>query len=238
MATTYLELTNRVLRRLNEVELTSVNFLTARGVHVAVKDAVLDTVRKIYNKGYKWPFNSGTATQALSVGTEEYSWPASFESVEWNSFQIQKDTALNINNKRLIPITREEWYRYYRDLDFDADASVGRNVPEFVFETATGGWGVSPSPNQAYSVKFKYWTNPTEPSAHGDTTNIPTEFDYVITNGALYHMYLFMDNPDRTQLAEGAFRDGMNDMYNRYFGENHQHAHSPRMTSWPTTSNR
>ena len=40
MATTYLTLTNRVLRELNETELTSSTFSSSRGVQTAVKDFV------------------------------------------------------------------------------------------------------------------------------------------------------------------------------------------------------
>ena len=37
MATTYLILSNRVLRELNEVEMTSSNFSSSRGIQTAVK---------------------------------------------------------------------------------------------------------------------------------------------------------------------------------------------------------
>ena len=40
MATTYLVLSNRVLRELNEVEMTSSNFSSSRGIQTAVKDFV------------------------------------------------------------------------------------------------------------------------------------------------------------------------------------------------------
>ena len=40
MALTFLEMTNAALRRLNEVQLTSANFATAKGFHAQAKDAV------------------------------------------------------------------------------------------------------------------------------------------------------------------------------------------------------
>ena len=40
MATTYLDLTNEVLRELNEIPLTSANFASAVGLQKFVKDAV------------------------------------------------------------------------------------------------------------------------------------------------------------------------------------------------------
>ena len=50
MATTYLTLTNRVLRELNETELTSSTFASSRGVQTAVKDFVNKGIHDIYNE--------------------------------------------------------------------------------------------------------------------------------------------------------------------------------------------
>ena len=49
MATTYLVLSNRVLRELNEVEMTSSNFSSSRGIQTAVNDFVNKSVHDIYN---------------------------------------------------------------------------------------------------------------------------------------------------------------------------------------------
>ena len=40
MSPTYLVLTNRTLRELNETELTSANFSNSRGIQTAIKDFV------------------------------------------------------------------------------------------------------------------------------------------------------------------------------------------------------
>ena len=47
MAETYLTLTNRVLTRLNEVELTSTTFTSARGIQTQVKNAINESIRYI-----------------------------------------------------------------------------------------------------------------------------------------------------------------------------------------------
>ena len=44
MAETFLTLTNKVITEINEVELTSANFATARGVQVQCKKAVNDSI--------------------------------------------------------------------------------------------------------------------------------------------------------------------------------------------------
>ena len=51
MATTYLILSNRVLRELNEVEMTSSNFSSSRGIQTAVKDLLNKSIHDIYNEG-------------------------------------------------------------------------------------------------------------------------------------------------------------------------------------------
>ena len=48
MATTYLTLTNSVLRELNETELTSSTFSSSRGIQTAVKDFINKGIHDIY----------------------------------------------------------------------------------------------------------------------------------------------------------------------------------------------
>jgi hypothetical protein len=212
MATTYLELTNRVLRRLNEVTIDSADFLTVRGIQAAAKDAVLDAIREINAQKFEWPFNATSGSQLLIVGQEEYSWPIDFKMVDWESFYIEKDTSIGVdNNRRLEVLNKDEWYKQYRTDDLDSTTD-GVELPRYVFESNNGGFGVTPSPDEAYTVHFNYWEKHTDLSAHGDTSEIPTEFDYVITYGALMHMFIFLDNDERAAKYEQNFSKGIADM--------------------------
>ena len=47
MATTYLDLSNRTLRELNEVEMTSSNFSSSRGIQTADKDFINKSIHDI-----------------------------------------------------------------------------------------------------------------------------------------------------------------------------------------------
>jgi hypothetical protein len=58
MPTTYLDLCNQVLRRLNEVEIVAADFPTVRGVHALVKDAVQSAIARLNQAEYSWPFNA------------------------------------------------------------------------------------------------------------------------------------------------------------------------------------
>ena len=50
MATTYLDITNEVLRELNEVPLTAANFTNATGIQKFVKDSINKAIFDIANE--------------------------------------------------------------------------------------------------------------------------------------------------------------------------------------------
>ena len=88
MATTYLTLTNKVLRELNETELTSSTFASSRGIQTAVKDFVNKGINDIYNEAAKIPLLYARTTQNLTTGDNEYDFPADFRKIDRDSFTI------------------------------------------------------------------------------------------------------------------------------------------------------
>ena len=104
MATTYLVLSNRVLRELNEVELTSTNFSSSRGIQTAVKDFINKAVHDIYNEGAELPLLHTTKTQALTTGDGEYDFPSDMRRVDFESFFL-KPTELITNGEFASNIT-------------------------------------------------------------------------------------------------------------------------------------
>ena len=88
MATTYLTLTNRVLRELNETELTSSTFASSRGVQTAVKDFVNKGIHDIYNETGEIPLLYARTTQDLFVGDNEYDLPNDLRKVDMDSFSM------------------------------------------------------------------------------------------------------------------------------------------------------
>jgi hypothetical protein len=209
--TTYIDLTNRLLRRINEAEIDESNWDDVRGIHAVAKDAILDTIKKINNRKPGWIFNAAEATQVLTVGQEEYTWPSDWANVDWNSFQIQKDDTLNQAPHHLIYKSRDKWYQEQKDLD-DTTTTDGRDLPYYVFPSYNNGFGVTPSPNQAYTLKYRYFKNPTNPSLATDQPTIPERFDYVIISGGLYHLSLFRDNAESTALTKQEFYENLADM--------------------------
>jgi hypothetical protein len=140
MPTTYIDLCNMTLRRLNEVEIDQTNFSSVRGVQALVKDAVKNSIARINQSEFSWPFNYSSYTQVLVAGQEEYTWPSDYKIADWNSFQMIENSSLGSTYQQLSFITTDQWFDNQRDLDASAGAS-GRSVPQYVFPSGSG-WGL------------------------------------------------------------------------------------------------
>jgi len=219
MPTSYIDLCNQTLRRLNEVEIAEADFGSVRGVQALVKDAVKAAVAKINQAEFGWPFNAAEETDTLVVGQTEYVWPQYFKVADWNSFQIQANDSLGAGYKTLKVIEQDEWYADHRDADYTAGVT-GRDMPEFVFPSHGNGYGVSPSPNKAYTIKFRYFMNYSDITNATDVTRIPESYDTVLIDGALYHLYMFKDNMESAQAAFIAFEKGIKDLQTLYINNN------------------
>jgi hypothetical protein len=211
MPSTYIDLTNALLRRLNEVEIEVADFADVRGVQALAKDAVRASIAKINAAEFEWPFNSAEHSQALTVGEEDYSWPNFFKSVEWNSFYIVNDGTNTNTTTSLDFVSRDYYYDRLRNADLDAGNS-GLDLPKYVFPSHGNGYGVSPSPNKAYVLRFRYFLNYAELLNYDDQTRVPSTYDHVLIAGAMYHMYLFRDNSEMAGIAQQEFMAGIKEM--------------------------
>ena len=88
MPSTYIDLSNKTLRRLNEVEIPVSDFLTVRGVQALVKDAVRAAIAKINQAEFEWPFNAAEFTQTLVAGQSEYSGPQHLKKLIGTHFRL------------------------------------------------------------------------------------------------------------------------------------------------------
>jgi hypothetical protein len=200
---------------LNEVEISESDFVNVRGIQSVVKDSVKSAIAKINQAEFGWPFNAAEHTQELTVGQSEYTWPEYYKISDWSSFQILKDDSLGTDFQALRYIDRDSWYESHRDKDYST-GSAGRAKPSHVFAGHGNGFGVTPSPDKAYSIRFRYFLNYSDLTAHNDITRIPTSFDTVVVDGALYHLYMFKDNLEAAQAAFIAFERGIKDLQTLY----------------------
>ena len=236
MATTYLELTNEVLRELNEIPLTSTNFTSAVELQQFVKDSINKSIFDIANEEPQLPFLAvgesggtdpfyGNVTVASVAGTRWYELKASssslkddYASIDWDDFYL---TTINVSgesapfvSKGLGFLSLADWKRYYRDSENvdDADAqSYGE--PSRVIKSPDGRkFGLSPIPDKVYNIHFYAFDKPTKLSAHGDTVVFPEQYTNVITARARYYVWQFKESPQQAAFAMDDYKKAMRTM--------------------------
>ena len=280
MSGTFLNLTNKVLARLNEVQLTTSSFATARGIQVQAKNAVNEAVRYINQREFNYPFNHSTETKTLTAGVVRYSIPTSAKTVDYHTFRLIKDSDLGNSGYRLPQLDYNEYINAVSDqedeiksttldgaltdsattitvastTDFDSSGTLfvgneqitytgttsttftgatrGVNsttaaahdsgttvaqfdrggVPEHVVRTPDNNYLLYPFPNKSYSIKFDYFTFPSDMSALTDTTSIPERFDAVIVDGATAFVYQYRGETSQYQLNFQRFEQGIKNM--------------------------
>jgi hypothetical protein len=233
MATTYLQLTNELLREMNEVALTSSNFSSAIGIQAHVKDCVNRAYLDIVLEEPQWPFlsvgDSGTTDPMYGntyvetvANTRWYELkPASssilddYGSVDWDNFYL---TTVGVTGesapytaKNLRFTTVDEWKDFYRakeNADDAEDANGGE--PKRVIRSPDGRmFGLSPIPDKVYRVWFYAYTQPTQLSAYSDAIVFPDMYKTVLLSRARYFIHQFKENIQPAALALEEYRRGL-----------------------------
>ena len=280
MSSSYLILTNNVLGRLNEVQLTASNFDSARGIQTQTKEAINQSIRFINQKEFAFPFNHATETKTLTAGTVRYSLPTSTKHVDYNTFRLIKDDDLATSGGKLGILQYNDYINNYitqedeivtTTLDgsltdsattvtvasttgFDSAGTlhIGNEqitytgttsttftgatrgassttaaahsdatqvaqfeeggVPRYVVRSPDNGYLLYPFPTKSFSVKFDYYTFPTDLSSATDTTSIPARFDAVIIDGATAFVYQYRGETSQYQLNFARFEQGIKNM--------------------------
>jgi hypothetical protein len=95
---TYLTITNRVLNDLNEVELTSANFATSRGVQTSVKNFVNRSLHDVYNELEELPSLHKETFYNTNAGQREYNLPTTdspqtgdleWRKIDWDTIYLK-----------------------------------------------------------------------------------------------------------------------------------------------------
>ena len=102
MAYTYLDVTNEVLNRFNEVELTSSGFGNARGFQIQCKNAVNDAINYIYQREFGWSFSHALQTETLVASTTRYTISSSIYHTDFETFRIEKNDSLGVDGVSLL----------------------------------------------------------------------------------------------------------------------------------------
>jgi hypothetical protein len=211
---TFVQLTNELLRRLNEVPLDTAGdgFDTVRNVQSVAKDAINSSLREIYQNGQEWNFLKTTYTQTLTAGTREYNFPSDFSTVDWETFYLKKHSTQDNAPRILKPMSYEEYLSNFRPSDDEGDQVNGEQAPERVFQTFDEKFGVTPIPNSDYEVEYVYWTTPSTLSAFDDACAVPERFNHVILDGAMAYMMHFRSNEQSAAIHQSKFDSGIRSM--------------------------
>jgi hypothetical protein len=219
MAYDYIGLVNEVNRRLNEVELTSGNFTTAKGFYSQIKDSVNSALRDISQTHHEWPFNHVLAEETLTAGTTRYAFPNDAGSIDFDSFRVKESTTLGNATVKLGVVAYEDYLENSVHQEY-GDNTSKREVPSAVFQTTSLEWGVTPPPDQNYEVVYEYYRVPVDLESATDVPSVPERFRHVIIDGAMYHAYMFRSNEQAANIAKGKFEEGLKRMrtilVNRY----------------------
>lgn len=219
MAYDFLGLVNDVNRRLNEVELTSGNFATAKGFYSQAKDSVNAAIQDINQLQHEWAWNHVTQEETLTDGVTRYAFPTDAKVIDFDSFRIKKSTTLNNESVKLRVITYEDYLEKYVDQEYNTDSSL-RDVPQYVFRAPGLEFGIVPAPKEDYEIVYEYYRSTIDLSNATDVPSIPEMYRHVIIEGAMYHAYMFRSNEQAATIAKAKFEQGIKAMrvmlINRY----------------------
>ena len=205
---TFLSLTNELLRRLNEVQIDQADFANVKNVQALAKDAINSSIRQMLQDAQEWPFTLVTYEQTLVAGTNAYNFPADYSKADWDTFYIKQLTSENNTPKKLNLITYDQYLTYYRSVE-DLSGETGRTDPDYVYMTQDTKFGVTPVPDASYVVEYRYWKYPADLITFDDTAVIPDRFKHVVIDGAMMYMMLFRSNEQSATMHSQKFEDGI-----------------------------
>ena len=208
---TYISLTNELLRRMGEVTMDSTEFDNARNIQALAKNAINSSIRELMHSAQEWPFALATQTQTLTVGTGTYSFPSDTSTVDWESFYLKRLTAANTQPSRLTVLTYTDYLNNHRPQE-DTNGTGGYGPAIAVYQTQESKFGATPIPDQAYQIEYKYWSFPADLVESTDVAIIPDRFTNVLIDGAMFYMLMFRSNEQGAAVYKDKFDIGIRAM--------------------------
>ena len=209
MACTYTDITNEVLSRMNEVTLTNAGFETARGFQIQCKNAVNDAINYIDTSAFNWPFNHNTADEVLVAGQVRYQAPPNTKTIDYDTFRLVGDSALGVEGHKLVVLAYKEYVAKYI---WQEDGGSEGGTPRRIVRTPDDNYLLYPYPDEAYTIRFDYYSKPMPLFKSDDTPAIPEIHRQVIADGATAYAYQFRGEMDQYQANWARFEAGITDM--------------------------
>ena len=196
---------------MGEVTLDVTQFDGARNVQGLAKEAINSSIRDILHSAQEFPFTLVTKTQTLSAGVGVYSFPDNTSSVDWESFYLKKLTSSNNAPSKLNAISYTQYLSQFRSIE-ETNSTAGYTHPTHVYQTQDLKFGVTPLPDAAYEIEYKYWQFPNSLVEYTDTCIIPSRFDSIIIDGGMTYMMLYRSNEQSAALHKDKFEAGIKTM--------------------------
>ena len=249
---TYKDITNELLRELNEVPLTDANFASAKGIQQVVKDKVNLAYLDIVNEEPRWPFLaittdkttslfSGNVSQDTIAGQRWYEIneaatdsSTDYVNVDWDSFYA---TSVGVDGftgtkvyRTLKYLPSHTWRDTLRDIeneDNDSDQTWGTPV-NIIRSNDNRHFGLSPIPDKVLKIKYFAFQQPTLLAAFSDSLVFPDVYKPVLLARARYYIWQFKQNLEASMVADEAYKRGLRAMRENLVGSTREDMTSNR----------
>lgn len=214
----YLDLVNALCNEVGETPLTSSNFAGATAQYGHMKRAINSAIREINATNILWSFNHTSASVTLVDGQTRYDYPSNTKVVDYSSFRLVNDGTILTDTYPLRLINYKMYIDNFADEEYN---TTKEDRPRYVFRTPEGGYGLSPTPDQGYTLAFDYFLLPADLATFDDVPTIPEDQRQVIEDGAMKRLLRFRGDNEGYQMARMDFESGMRSMRTIYSNRNY-----------------
>lgn len=171
---TYLELTNRILGRINQSEIANVT--TATGHSLIITDLINEAQNELFTDA-----NWYSLYTARSFNTVADTATSAVASDFGRGISLQDTT----NNRLLI----EDVFKAFDEQDPNADMTG----PPTHYAYQNGYYRFYPVPAGVYAMTDRYWKQPTALSTNSSTSDLPVECENAIIHYAWYKILQYLN---------------------------------------------
>ncbi len=184
--TSYLNITNRTLRRINENVITDVT--TTTGKSKIITDLVNEAQSVLYSEAINWYSLYATATITTVAGTGEYALPSDHGR-----------TIVMINETQDYVMVED----FIKNLDI-ADPNRGEQASPTHFTIQAGNYRLYPIPSAVETLRYRYYKVPAALSANANTSDLPIECEPALMEWVNFQIYEYLkqyESADRSRLT-------------------------------------
>jgi hypothetical protein len=182
---TYLQMTNRVLKRISQSVITDVT--AATGQALIITELINEAQTELWSETTNWYTLYATRTFATVANTAEYA-----QASDWGRTIDMMDTTTN-------RILTEDVIRAFDENDPDADYT---GTPTH-FAVQGSNYRLHPIPSGVLTIRERYWKFPTVLAANANTSDLPSFCDNFLIEWSRMMILEYLqkyDQADRVRL--------------------------------------